>query len=116
MSVPDDASSLLGEVGTALLLTPVADALALAATCVIAKIAADAGLPGHRPERHVRVRVGDVDGERLGRVRHGVVAQLARGRELTAALVAVEAAVLALLAAGPGRVVAPALHDLQVMR
>lgn len=41
MSVPDDASSLLGEVGTALLLTPVADALALAATCVIAKIAAD---------------------------------------------------------------------------
>jgi hypothetical protein len=39
--VPDDASSLLGEVGLALLVTPVADALALAATCAIAKVAAD---------------------------------------------------------------------------
>ncbi|RYV52507.1 hypothetical protein [Pengzhenrongella frigida] len=41
MSVPDDASSLLGEVAFALVLTPVAGAEALAATCAIAKIAAD---------------------------------------------------------------------------
>jgi hypothetical protein len=41
VSVPDDASSLLGEVSLALLVTPVADALALAATCAISKIAAD---------------------------------------------------------------------------
>lgn len=42
MSVPDDASSLLGEVGVALVVTPVANAEALAATCAIAKIAVDA--------------------------------------------------------------------------
>ena len=41
MSVPDDASSLLGEVGVALVVTPVANAQALAATCAIAKVAAD---------------------------------------------------------------------------
>lgn len=41
MSVPDDASSLLGEVAVALVVTPVASAEALAATCAIAKVAAD---------------------------------------------------------------------------
>ncbi|QTE30679.1 hypothetical protein [Pengzhenrongella sicca] len=42
MSVPDDASSLEGEVGVALVLTPVANAEALAATCAVAKIRMDA--------------------------------------------------------------------------
>lgn len=42
MSVPDDVSSLLGDVGVALVVTPVANAEALAATCAMAKIAVDA--------------------------------------------------------------------------
>lgn len=42
MTVPDDASSLLGEVGLALVVTPVANAEALAATCAMAKIRMDA--------------------------------------------------------------------------
>jgi len=42
MNVPDDASSLLGEVGLALVVTPVANAEALAATCAMAKITIDA--------------------------------------------------------------------------
>ncbi|HEY8718402.1 hypothetical protein [Pengzhenrongella sp.] len=41
-SVPDDASALLGEVSVAIILTPVANAEALAATCAIAKIKLDA--------------------------------------------------------------------------
>jgi len=41
VSVPDDASSLMGEVGLALLVTPVASAQALAATCAIAHVSAD---------------------------------------------------------------------------
>jgi len=42
VSVPDDASSLLGDAGVALVVTPVANAEALAATCAIAKIGVDA--------------------------------------------------------------------------
>ena len=42
MSVPDDASSLAGEVGVALAITPVANPQALAATCALAKIEVDA--------------------------------------------------------------------------
>lgn len=41
MSVPDDASSLLGDVGVAVVVTPVANPEALAATCAIAKIGVD---------------------------------------------------------------------------
>lgn len=41
MSVPDDASSLLGDVGVAIVVTPVANAEALAATCAVAKVAVD---------------------------------------------------------------------------
>ena len=41
MSVPDDASSLLGEVAIAVVVTPVANPQALAATCAIAKIGVD---------------------------------------------------------------------------
>lgn len=42
MSVPDDASALLGDVGVALAITPVANAEALAATCAMARIKVDA--------------------------------------------------------------------------
>ena len=41
MSVPDDASSLLGDVAIAVVVTPVANPEALAATCAIAKIGVD---------------------------------------------------------------------------
>jgi hypothetical protein len=41
LGVPDDASALLGDAAVALLVTPVASAAALAATCALAGIAVD---------------------------------------------------------------------------
>lgn len=84
MSVPDDASSLLGEVGIALVVTPVADALALAATCAIAKVAADV-VPSEVGALAVcRERAGTAPAEAAGalsRLLRGVPLVLLESRE-----------------------------------
>lgn len=84
MSVPDDASSLTGEVDLALVVTPVADAEALAATCAMAKIRMDAVPTGVGALAVLRETTGDAPAtaaSALSRLLRGVAVVLVERRE-----------------------------------
>jgi len=84
VSVPDDASSLLGDVGVALVVTPVASAEALAATCAMAKIDVDAVPSPVGALAVCRVSVGDAPAQTAGalsRLLKGVPLVLLERRE-----------------------------------
>jgi hypothetical protein len=84
VSVPDDASALLGEVSVAVAVTPVASADALAATCAMAKIAMDAVPTDVGALAVLRVTAGDASAQAVGaisRLLRGVPIVLLERRE-----------------------------------